>query len=127
MGIDSEKASQWLDICQNLASSGESSKAFTKSALELQQLTSESGLSYQSLIQNYSEKISELGNIEQNIETKHRELQALKQKSTNEKKRGDETIASINTALSKARDKFKKEKQNLQTKLKAFMVEHHLS
>jgi len=99
MGIDSDKASQWLDICQELASRSESSRVFAESALELQRLRSETGLTYQLLVQNYNAKVTELRNIEQNIEVKEQALRALKQKCSDEQKRADETIASINTAI----------------------------
>ncbi|MBA7565524.1 hypothetical protein ES708_07208 [subsurface metagenome] len=127
MGIDSDKASQWLDICQELASRSESSRVFAESALELQRLRSETGLPYQSLVQNYNAKVTELRNIEQNIEAKAQALKVLKQKCSDEQKRVDETIASINTAIVFARDSFEKQKKNLQIKLKKYMAKDNLS
>lgn len=127
MGIDSDKASQWLDICQELADRSESSRLFAESALELQRLRSETGLTYQSLVQNYNAKVTELRNIEQNIEVKKEALRALKQKCGDEQKRADETIASINSAITSARDSFEKQKKNLQIKLKKYMAKDNLS
>ncbi|TET43430.1 MAG: hypothetical protein E3J66_01955, partial [Dehalococcoidia bacterium] len=127
MGIDSDKASQWLDICQELAYRSESSRLFAESALELQRLRSETGLTYQSLVQNYNAKVTELRNIEQNIEVKEQALRALKQKCNDEQKRANETIASINNAITSARDSFDQQKNNLQLKLKKHMAKDNLS
>jgi len=127
MGIDSDKASQWLDICQELASRSESSRVFAESALELQRLRSDTGLTYQSLVKNYNDKVTELRNIEQNIEVKKEDLKALKQKCNDEQKRANKTIASINTAIASARNSFDQQKNNLQLKLKKHMATDNLS
>ena len=127
MGIDSDKASQWLDICQELAYPGESSRLFAESALELQRLRSETGLTYQSLVRNYNAKVTELRNIEQNIEVKAQALRALEQKCDDEQKRADETIASINNAITSVQDSFNRQKKNLQLKLKKHMAQNNLS
>lgn len=127
MGIDSDKASQWLDICQELADRSESSRLFAESALELQRLRSETGLTYQSLVKNYDAKVTELRNIEQNIEAKEQALRALKQKCDDERKRADEIIGSINNSITSARNSFEKQKNNLQLKLKTHMAENNLS
>jgi len=127
MGVDSEKALQWLDICQELAYPGESSRLFVESALELQRLRSETGLTYQSLVRNYNTKVTELRNIEANIEVKKQGLRALKQKCDDEQKRVNATIASINTAIASAQDSFHRQKKNLQLKLKEHMAKNNLS
>ncbi|MFC2000959.1 hypothetical protein ACFLUZ_00445 [Chloroflexota bacterium] len=127
MGIDSDKASQWLDICQELAYPSESSRVFAESALELQRLRSETGLTYQSLVKNYNAKVTELTNIEQNIEAKKQALRALKQKCNDEQKRANETIASINNAITSAQDGFDQQKKSLQLKLKKHMAKDNLS
>ncbi len=127
MGVDSEKASQWLDICQELAARSESSGLFAESALELQRLRSETGLTCQSLVQNYHAKVTELRNIEANIEVKREDLRALKQKCSDQQKRANETIALINNAITSARDSFDRQKKYLQIKIKKHIAKDNLS
>ena len=127
MGVDNEKALQWLDICQELAYPGESSRLFAESALQLQRLRSETGLPYQSLVRNYDTKVTELRNIEQNIEVKKEDLSALEQKCNDEQKRAKETITSINNAITSVQDSFNRQKKNLQLKLKKHMAQNNLS
>ncbi len=58
---------------------------------------------------------------------KEQGLRALKQKCSDEQKRANETIASINNAITSAQDSFDRQEKNLQLKLKKYMAKDNLS
>lgn len=71
MGVDVEKAEQWIDTCQEIASTSASGNEFVNAAMELVQLKSETGLSYRDLITDYKAKRNERDELHEEIE--HRE------------------------------------------------------
>ena len=111
MGVDGDKTSEWLDITQELACRSESSMSFVDSALELKRLTSQTGLTYESVIQNDNSKLEEPGNIERNIEARREEQRVLEHKYGEEQKRAEEILASITAAITSAREDLHKQKK----------------
>jgi hypothetical protein len=127
MGVDGDKTSEWLDITQELACRSESSKSFVDSALELKRLTSQTGLTYESLVRSFNLKLEELGNIERHIEAKHEELQILQNKYDGEQKRSEEILASVTAAIASAREDFHKQQRSLRLELNEYLVNSKLS
>jgi len=57
MGVGDEQVEQWLDICENIASTAVSNNQFVQSALELAEVTAANGMNYQSVVEDYDYKL----------------------------------------------------------------------
>jgi hypothetical protein len=53
MGVNSTQVEQWLDMCQDIASSAASDNQFIQAAIELAQVTASTGFSYKALVDYY--------------------------------------------------------------------------
>lgn len=116
MAVGDEQVGQWLDICQDIASTTVTNNQFVQSALELAEVTAVNGLNYQSVIEDYGYKL-ELGK-KLNIEIQHKEKQ--KAQSTAE-------INTITKAVATAQDNFEKQKGNLKSQLDEYITQNQLS
>lgn len=116
MGVGDEQVGQWLNICENIASTAVTNNQFVKSALELAEVTAVNGMSYQSVVEDYDCKLKsckELG-----IDIQHKEKQ--KAQSTAE-------INTITKAVATAQDNFKKQKESLESQTEEHIKQHNLS
>jgi transposase len=116
MGVDNEKVSTWLDICQSIATSSVTNQQFVQSALELAELISGNGKSPSDVITEYTAKLDACLKLDKDIA--HRK---------DEKKQATATLDSINKAIDTAQDLFQKQKQQLKSQLDEYMVQNKLS
>ena len=54
MGVGDKQVEQWLDICENIASTTVTNDQFVQSVLELAEVTALNGMSYQSVVEDYN-------------------------------------------------------------------------
>ena len=73
MGVGDEQVGQWLDICENIASTTVTNDQFVQSALELAEVTATNGMSYQSLVEDYNCKRNLSKKLD--IDIQHKEKQ----------------------------------------------------
>ncbi len=116
MGVGDEQVEQWLDICENIASTTVANDQFVQSALELAEVTAANGMSYQSVIEDYGCNLESSKKLI--IENQHKEKQ--KAQSTAE-------INTINKAAVTAQDNFKKQKESLESQTEEHIKQHNLS
>ena len=127
MGVNISRVELWLDICEKIASYEAFSGELVESALELERLSSETSLSYESLIQDYRQKLDELETLDRKIEEKRDELEEMKLKYEEEKEGGKKTLDSITKATATAQGNFDRQKQDLHSQLDEYLEQHRLS
>ena len=116
MGVGNEQVEQWLDICENIASTTVANNQFVQSALELAEVTAVNGMSYQSVVEDYDCKLESSKKLI--IENQHQEKQ--KAQSTAE-------LNTITKAAATAQDNFKKQKESLESQTEEHIKQHNLS
>lgn len=127
MGVDSEQGEQWLDICQDIASPTASNSQFVKAALELAQVTSGSGLSYGSLMQDYNAKLELSKALDAEIEQKKGQFGKLKLEWKEQREQATNELNILTKALATAQDTFQKQKQVLKSHLDEYLAQNKLS
>lgn len=123
MGVVDEQVGQWLDICQDIASTTVTNNQFVQSALELAEVTAVNGLNYQSLLNDYNEKLELSKKLDIEIEYKKKGIAGLK-------KQKEQSVAEHNTitkAVATAQDNFEKQKENLKSQLDEYIKQNQLS
>ncbi len=116
MGVGDEQVGQWLDICQDIASTAVANNQFVQSALELAEVTAVNGVSYQSVVEDYDCKLESSKKL--SIDMQHKEKQ--KAQSTAE-------LNTITKATATAQDNFKKQKESLESQTDEHIKQHNLS
>ena len=127
MGVGGEQLEQWLDICQNIASTEVSSNQFVQSALELAQFTSNSGLNYVDVIADYTVKLDASKQLDKDIGQKKEEMDQLKSQVKEGKKQAGDTLNSINKAIATAQKTFQEQKKEIDSQLNQYMAQNQLS
>jgi len=127
MGISSDQAGEWLDICQDITTPTVSSNQFVKAALELAQLTSSNGLSYAELTADYGNKLEAATKLDQNIGHKKDELSQLKTQFKQDQQQATEMLNSINKAIKTSQNSLQKQKAEIDSLLKECMAQNQLS
>jgi len=127
MGVDSDEVEQWLDICGDIASPIASNSQFIKAALELAKLTSDTGFSYESLLDDYHGKLKTSEALNTEIEKKDKELEAIKLKHKEEKEQAAKELDSITKAIATAQDTFSKQKKELKAQLDEYLAQNQVS
>jgi len=87
MGVSNEKVDQWLDISQNIASTMVSNNQFVEAALELAEATAINGMSYHSVVEDYSQKPELSKKLDVEIQQKRKEIAGLKEGYKSKKSR----------------------------------------
>lgn len=127
MGINSEVAEQWLDICQGIASPTVSNDQFVQSALELAEITSANDLSYKSLVQDYNEKLKISKKLGIEIQQQREEIAKLKLEYKEKKEQSTSELNSITKAIATAQDSFAAQKDQLKLELEQYLAQNKLS
>lgn len=126
MGINSEVAEQWLDICQGIASPTVSNDQFVQSALELAEITSANDLSYKSLVQDYNEKLKISKKLGIEIQQQREEIAKLKLEYKEKKEQSTSELNSITKAIATAQDSFAAQKDQLKLELEQYLAQNKL-
>lgn len=127
MGVDTDHVEQWLDICQGIATATVSNSQFVSAALELAQLTADTGQDYESAITGYKAKIEASKVLEAEIEQEKAHLTDIKEKTTKEKEQATKELDAITKAIATAQEIFSKQKKELRAQLDEYMVQNKIS
>ena len=127
MGVNSEEVDQWLDVCQSIASPAASNAQFVKAALELAELESMNGSSYESLLDDYQEKAKTLQKLDAEIEKRSAELDQVRLNLKQEKEQATKELNSITKAIATAQDAFSKQKKELKAELNEYVTQNKLA
>ena len=127
MGVSSDKAEHWLDICHNIASPTVSTDRFVTAALELSQAESESGLSYGDVLNDYNAKLSRTSELSKEIEREEQQLTEARASHQKEKEQATKELDAITKAIATAQDMFRKQKKDLKARMDEYLAQHKLS
>lgn len=127
MGVNSEEVEQWLDVCQSIASPTASNAQFVKAALELAELESMNGSSYESLLDDYQEKAKTLQKLDAGIEKRSAELDQVSLNLKQEKEQATKELDSITKAIATAQDTFSQQKKGLKAQLDEHLAQNKLA
>lgn len=95
-------------------------------ALELAQLTADTGQDYESAITGYKAKIEASKVLEAEIEQEKAHLTDIKEKTTKEKEQATNELNSITKATTTAQDNFAKQKKQLKAELDEYLAQNKL-
>jgi len=126
MGVGDDQVEQWLQICQDIASPMVSNSEFVTAALELAKVTSESGLSYKALIQDYGEKTQLSKALDSDIKQKKEKEAKLEQEYKEKKEQATAELDSITKAMATAQENFAKQKVQLKAQLEQYLFQNQL-
>ena len=127
MGVSSEEAERWLDICHDIASPTVSTDRFVRASLELSQAVSESGLSYGDVLNDYNAKLSKSRELSKEIEREEQQLAEAKVSHQEQKKQATRELNAVTKAIATAQDTFRKQKEDLKARMDEYMAQHKLS
>ena len=127
MGVDEEKAEQWIDTCQEIASTSAPGNELVNAAMELVQLKSETGLSYRDLITDYKAKRIERDKLHGEIEQENATLAQVKSEHKKEKEKATRELESITMSMTTTQELFQKQKDSLKSELDEYLAQNKLS
>ncbi len=127
MGVDVEKAEQWIDTCQEITSTGASGNELVNAAMELVQLKSETGLSNRDLITDYKTKKNERDELHEEIEQENVTHAQVKYEHKKEKEKVTRELESIIMAMATSQELFQKHKDSLTSELDTYLTQNKLS
>ena len=127
MGVDTDHVGQWLDICQGIATATVSNNEFVSAALELAQLTADTGQDYESAITGYKAMLEASKVLQAEIEQQKAQLADIKAKTAKEKEQATKELDAITKAIATAQETFSKQKKELKSQLDEYMVQNQFS
>jgi len=122
-GVPRKHIEEWLDICQEIASSSSSSKEFVNAALELARLTDDSGLTYSELNSQYRLKLNSMKELDRQIEQGKNELNRIRE----DRKEARTKLNSVQKSIATTKEDFHTQKAELESKQEKYLVENKLS
>lgn len=123
MGVSSDDVEQWLDICRDIASSAAAESDFIPMLLQFAKVSSETGLNYRALIDDYPSKLDISVKLDKENEQKTERLSNIEEKINEATKE----LEPIQDAISSAKDRFTRQKTELKLKLDEYMAQNNLS
>jgi hypothetical protein len=127
MGVSSERAEDWLDICHDMASPTVSTDRFVRAALELSQVASETGLSYGDVVNDHNVKLSRSRELSKEIEREEQQLAEARASHRKEKEQATRELDAVIRAMTTAQDAFRQQKRDLKAQMNEYMAQHKLS
>ena len=127
MGVGEEKAEQWIDTCQEIASPGVSGNELINAAMELVQLKAETGLNYEELITDYKTRKNKRDELHEEIERGNAMLAKVKSEQKKEKEKATKELESITSAMTTTQELFQKQKDSLKSELDEYLAQNKLS
>ncbi len=123
MGVSSDDVERWLDICRDIASSAATESDIIPMLLQFAKVSSETGLSYGALIDDYHSKLDISVKLDKENEQKTERLSNIEEKINEATKE----LEPIQHAISSAKDIFTRQKTELKLKLDEYMAQNNLS
>jgi len=127
MGVGEEKAEQWIDACQEMASPGVSGNELVNAAMELVQLKAEVGLNYEDLITDYKAKRNERDELGNEITQQNMTLAQVKSEHKMEKEKATKELDSMTKAMTTSQELFQKQKDSLKSEFDEYITKNNLS
>jgi hypothetical protein len=127
MGVDTTQAEQWLDISQDIASTADSDKQFVESALELAQLTGDTGLSCKAAVDSYHAMMKASEALDIDMQQKSKKLEVFDLNYEKKKKQASKELESINTAIATAQDNFAQQEAQLKAQMDEYLAQNKLT
>ncbi|MFC1929997.1 hypothetical protein ACFLW6_03975 [Chloroflexota bacterium] len=127
LGATGEKAEQWLGTCHDLATSTVSANQLIKAALELAELSSGTGLTYEEVNNTYQYKAQHVKELDTEVQNAENRLKEMKLEY--KKKKGELTgeLDSITKAMATAQEVFEKQKNDLKSRLDDYLASNQFA
>jgi len=127
MGVDGNSLEQWIEICRDISSPDLSGKQFVATALELARMESQTGLTYQEIINDYNDKLARSKELDEEIEEKQEQLEEADLRYERQERQARTQLDSITAAIATAQDNFHKQKDGLKSQLDEYRAQNNLS
>jgi myosin heavy subunit len=127
MGISNHQIEPWIDIYRQIASEDVPNRQFVEAALELARLTSKTGMSYESLISDYTKKSEELGSTQAEIDRCKKRVDELRRNLTEQRKHNIQRVRELEKELEVATENHNKSKERMKADLDKHLAENKLS
>lgn len=127
MGASNENAERWLDICRDIASSSVSTDQFVRASLRLSQAVSESGLTYDDLLDDYAVKLAKSKELSREIEQQEQRLSEAKGSYREHKEQSARELDAITGAVAAAQETYNKQRQDLKARMDEYLAQHRVS
>ena len=127
LGVSMDRVELWLDICEKVACHEAFSNELIESALEMERLSSETNLTYSSLVQDYRQKLEELRMLDCKTEEKCKELEEVKLKYDEQIEQAKKTLDLITRDTATAQYSLDQQKKALQSQLDEHLKQNRLS
>jgi len=127
MGVTSEQAEQWLEICHSIASPSVSSEQFVAAALELARVSSEDGLSYKDVLDDYNAKLKRSRELSREIAVEQGRLAETRAARQEEKKQATRELNAVTKAVDTAQAVLRRQEEDLKARMNEHLAQHKLS
>ena len=127
MGVSNENAERWLDICHDIASPSVSTDQFVRASLRLSQAVSETGLSYDDVLDDYAAKLGKSEELSREIERQEQQLSEVKASYREQKERSTRELEAVNGAMAAAQDAYDRQRQDLKARMDEYLAQHRVS
>jgi len=127
MGISNQQIEPWLDICRQISTEDVTNRRFIDSALELARLTSQMGIGYESIIDDYRRRSEELKSMYAEIAKNKKSIKKLKLDLEEQKTLTTQGIQSLEKQPASAKENHNKSMREMQADLDKYLAENKLS
>jgi len=127
MGVSNENAERWLDICHDITSPSVSTDQFVRASLRLSQAVSETGLSYDDVLDDYAAKLGKSEELSREIERQEQQLSEVKASYREHKEQSTRELEAVNAAMAAAQDACDGQRQDLKAGMDEYLAQHRVS
>lgn len=127
MGVSSDQAEHWLDICHDIASPTVSTEAFVAAALELSRVSSQSGLTYADVLSDYNAKLADSKKLSRKVERERQQLAEARASHKRDKEQATRELDAVIKAIDTAQATFRKQKDDKKAQMDEYLAQHKLS
>ena len=127
MGVSDENVERWLDICHDVASSSVSTDQFVHASLRLCQAVSESGLSYDDVLDDYAAKLGKSEELSREIDRQEQQLSEARARFQEQKEQSTRELEAINGAIAAAQDAYGRQREDLKARMDEHLAQHRMS
>ena len=127
MGVDVEQVEGWLDICQEIAASYASNSQFIEIFSDLVQLSSETGMTYRELLDDYKTKMGMSQELDRKLEQAREESNKTELENRESIKKAKEELGLIQKEIENSKRNFTTEEKKLKAQFNQFLKQNRLS
>jgi len=127
VGVSYDQLDSWIDICRQIASEDVTNGQFINAALELARLMSKTGMSYESVVGEFTKKSEELQSTKAEIDRCKEQVDELRHSLTEKRKHNIRRVRALDKELAMAVKNHDKSKEIMRMDLEKHMAENKMS